>query len=503
MVDALPRRSASQIVLTVAGIAAVMTAGVGLVLNRTTPRGVRPEANVVIHDPAPIDEHTSPSLARNPRQPDNLVASYRIDRPGFSAGLQSTLDGGETWRAAALPLPEGKDRPFAPDVAFGPDGRLYVLYVNLEGRGNRPSNLWLSTSTDGGRTLGPPVLVTAGLPFQARLAVDPAGPLHVTWLQPTDTGVLRFAGEPDPYVVAVRSTDGGRTFSAPVRVSDPQRRRVGAASPVVDGRGRLVVLYEDFKADVRDFGFLEGPPYEGSFALVAAVSADGGGTFSPGVELESDIVPLRRFLVFLPEYPSLAAGPGDTLYVSWADGRTGDDDVYLRRSDDGGRTWAPATRVNDTRLRDGTTQDLPRLAVAPGGRVDVLFYDRRGDAGRDVTSAVTLASSTDRGRTWRNTRVSDAGFDTRIGSSADPRLPIDFGSRLALVSSDARSWATWTDTRFGTEATGRQDIVFTSVRQPGTVPVIGRWPLVAALIVFGLACVLSSRPRPQSEGEAP
>jgi hypothetical protein len=495
-----PNKGPARVLLAVAGVAMLSAAAVGVVLNRTTSRGVHQRGNATVNPPAPIDENNSPTIVRNPRRPENLVTAYRIDRPRFSASLQSSLDGGRTWRAAALPLPAGSDRPYAPDVAFSSDGTLHVLFSNLEGRGNGPGNLWLSTSTDGGRTLAPPTRVTGALAFQARLAVDPKGPLYVTWLQATDTGTLSFVG-PDPFVEAVRSIDGGRTFSAPVRVSDPGRRRVGAASAVVDHTGRLVVLYEDFKGDVRDFQFLEGPPYDATFALVVTASDDGGGTFGPGVEIEPGVVPTRRFLVYLPEFPSLAAGPGKTLYASWSDGRAGDDDVYLRRSDDGGRTWAPPVRVNRTRRGDGTSQTLPRVAVAPNGRVDVVFYDRRDDVAHNVMSGVTLATSTDQGRTWRNTPIADQAFDTRIGSSADPLLPVDFGTRLGLVSSDRRTWAVWTDTRLGTDVTGRQDVELAIVDQPGTTPLVGQWPVLAVLLVLGLAALVAARPRPR--GDAP
>jgi hypothetical protein len=134
-----------------------------------------------------------------------------------------------------------------------------------------------------------------------------------------------------------------------------------------------VVPYEDFKNDRRDFENLEGPPDPGPFSLVVTRSDDGGCSFSSGVEFEAGIVPTKRFLVFLPELPSLAAGSGELLYAAWHDGRHGGEDVFLRRSDDGGATWSGPVRSNDNAVSDGTDQYLPRVAVAPDGRVDVLF----------------------------------------------------------------------------------------------------------------------------------
>lgn len=489
------RHAVLALVAALCGVGALI--GAGLLL--TVDRDITVNPAGLVNEPAPIDANNSPSVARNPARPDNLVVSYRVDRPRFSAVLASSQDGGATWMHVALPLPVGKDRPFAPDVAFAPDGTLYVVYVNLEGNGNVPVNLWLAKSADGGRSLTEPSRVAGDLTFQPRLAVSPDGSVHVTWLQGDEVGLLRLSGAP-AQVVAASSRDGGRTFEAPVPVSDPHRERVGAASPVVDARGRVVVLYEDFKRDRRDFENLEGPPWDQPFALVVTRSDDGGRSFSAGNEFESGLMPTRRFLVFLPEFPSLAAGPGETLYAAWADGRNGDEDVFLRRSDDGGASWGPPVRVNDDALRGGTSQYLPRVAVSPDGRVDVLFYDRQGDPA-DVLTDVYLATSADRGETFRNVRVSPASFDSRVGPSAGPAFGTDFGSRLALASGGRETFAVWTDTRAGSEATGRQDIAGATVGLPARR---GLWPwlAVAGLLLLGILALagwwLRERPARQS-----
>ena len=471
---------------------------VGVALRVAANRDASVAENVLVNRPGIVEAHNSPSLARDRRRGRTVVAMHRIDRPAFSAILSRSPDGGRTWQTTALPLPRGLDRPFAPDAAFGPDGTLYVTYVNLEGPGNVPANLWLARSSDGGRTLSPPVRIAGRLAFQARLAVDAAGTVHVTWLQARDVALFALVGPPSP-ILATRSTDGGRTFSRPVQVSDPNRPRVGAASPVVDSRGRLVVLYEDFKDDRRDFQNLSGPPPSQPFALVVTRPV-GAGPFSQGVELESGVVPSRRFLVFLPEFPSLAAGPDDNLYVAWADGRNGDEDVFLRRSADGGRTWSAARRVNDNPRRDGTAQYLPRVDVSSDGRVDVAFLDRRRDK-KNVMTDATLASSGDDGASFHNTRLSSRSFDSRVGASPGPQFPVDFGSRLGLLSGNGRSLAAWTDTRLGTADTGRQDIFAASydVRES---PIALAHPAVIgvllALALLSAAAAVRVRPGPEN-----
>ncbi|MDQ6776849.1 MAG: glycoside hydrolase [Actinomycetota bacterium] len=482
----------TRAIFTLLAVAFGVAALVGVVLRVTGGDKTSVGTNVLVNTPGIVDAHNSPTLARDPRNPNVVVATDRIDRPGFSAELDRSGDGGRTWTSTTLPLPGGLNRPYGADLAFAPDGTLYVTYVDLQGNGNVPADLWMSKSTDGGQTLPAPVRIAGKLTFQARVAVDHAGTVYVTWLQGGAAGFLSLIGPPSPIVLS-RSLDGGRTFSRPVQVSDPGRALVGAATPVIDSRGRLVVLYEDFKGDQRDFQNLPGPPWDRPFALVVTRPV-GLTAFARGVQLEDGLVPHERFLVYTPEFPSIAAGPGNALYVAWSDARNGDEDVLLRRSSDGGVTWSPATRVNDNPRSDGTSQYLPQIDVAPDGRVDVLFLDRSRDRKHNTMMDATLASSYDGGASFKYARISSRSFDSRVGSSAGPQLPIDFGSRLALASTNGRSLAAWTDTRLGSSATGRQDIFAATFRvaaPPGglaVAPAIGALALLT-LVFAALAAV--------------
>ena len=494
------RRSGLGTVAASVGLAALV--GIGLAL--PPPTGPHVGANLLVNREGPIDVRNSPSVARNPTDSTNLVATYRMDRPGYSAFLSYSFDRGKTWEQSVLPLaadvpkcaasPLGDPCPFTPDAAFGPDGTLYVLYVALRGVGNDPGSLWLSTSTDGGRTLNLPVKVAAEQTFQPRLAVDPHGPVYVTWLQAFGTGILSLT-EPNPYVVAVRSDDKGQTFTAPVRVSDPARVRVGGPSPVVDAKGRLQVLYTDYGQNQRDFSNLDGPPAELPFSLVLATSTDRGASFAKSSVVESDMTVLKRFLIYLPESPQIAAGPGDNLYVTWADGRSGDEDVLLRHSADGGATWARAVVVNDNPAKDGTAQYLPKVDVAPSGRVDVVFLDGRNDRTKKVLLDAYLATSTDKGRSFRNIRLSSVPFDSTVGPTFGPAYGTDFGTKLGLASSGGKAYAAWTDTHLGNPATGRQDVNFATVDfgGPRTGVLVAGGLVLLFLLGGGMVMALRSR----------
>lgn len=475
-----------------------LVAVVGVALALTSGGSIKVGGNIFVNREGTIDVSNSPTVASNPARKGNVVVSYRMDRPGYSSFLSYSYNGGGSWEQTVLPLPPNIEVctaspnrtpcPFAPDVAFAPDGTLYVTYVNLVGNGNRPDNLWISSSTDGGRTLSVPTRIAGTLTFQPRVTVAPKGPVYVTWLQAEEVGLLRFAGRP-PQIVTARSDDGGKTFSPPVRVSDPQRERVVAPSPVVDAGGQLVVLYQDLKANRRDFENQPGPPAELPFALVLTRSTDGGRTFAPGTEIETEVLATRRFLPFLPELPQLAASPDGTLYATWADGRNGDDDVFLRRSFDGGRSWSGAVKVNGNG-NDGTAQFLPKVEVGPGERVSVLFLDGRNDPGGKVLLDAYLATSTNGGRTFDNLKLSVKPFDERIGPTFGDDYGTDFGTRLGLAHGDGKLYAAWVDTSAGSSATGRQDVSSAAVDLPsrGSPKV-----LPGAILVALLAVLVSSR----------
>lgn len=402
--------------------------------------------------------HNSPVLAVDPTDERFVVAASRIDGPEFSCQLELSGDGGTTWIPAnPVPtLPEGAERCYAPEVAFDRSGRLYYLFVGLHTAGNEPMSAFLVTSTDRGQTFSLPARVLGPQAFGVRMVMDAElgelGRLHLVWIQASaDPPGPGFPSPPNP-VVASYSDDGGETFSEPVQVSDPDRERVTAPSVVVGRDHAVHVVYYDLGDDRRDYHGLEGPTYEGTWSLVVATSTNAGETFTDGEVVDSDIVPPERVLLVLTMIPaSLAAGPDGQLYLAWHDGRNEDWDVFLRRSMDGGRSWGPVLRVNDDPVDNGQSQYLPKVSVAPNGRVDVLYYDRREDP-QDIDNDVSLASSGDDGESFAApVRLNRKPFDSRIGAHYlipyfTPGL-VEFGGRLGLVSSDEQALAAWTDTR--------------------------------------------------------
>jgi hypothetical protein len=422
-----------------------------------------PDPDVLVtQDRNPVVARNSPVLAVNPLQRTSMVIVDRVDRPDYSAGVHLTNDGGLNWREVPLKLPAGvQGKLFAPSAAYDGRGVLYVSYVILAGTGNDPDSYWVARSGDGGLNFEEPTKITGPNTYQTSLAVAPrSGRLYASWLQSdleATTCLLCFAKTGLPIMVS-RSDDGGKTWSTPTQASDAGRMRVGAPALAVDTDGNPAVLYFDYEGDRWDWENLPGA-YDGTFSLVVTRSVDRGVSWSPGVVVDQGIVPTGRFLVYLPVTPGFAVASNGDMYATWADSRAGDPDVFLRRSTDDGKTWSDRVQVNRGTAGDGVPQDMPSVGVAPGGRVDVAYYDRT-IAPRGSRADVLLSSSSDSGKSFSKViRLSDGASDRKIGPEGSPHArEADFGTRTSVASLAGGAIAAWTDTRNGTLDGGKQDI---------------------------------------------
>ena len=467
------------VVALAAGVAVVL---LGLRGGSTTLRP-RPSQPVTETPQQSIDVNTSPVAAVDPRRPEVMAVAGRVDAPRLNCTVAVTTTGGDAWRALDLPRAPGADNCFWPQVAFDGDGNLLVLYTPTGGQFNLPLALWLQRFSPELAPDGPPIRVAGALSFQPRLAVDGRRVL-VAWIAATEeraTKSLGFGAPPNPIVLA-RSEDGGRTFGAPVTVSEPNRLAVQPTLLAGPG-GQVVIGALDLVDDRSTYQTAHegrpGPPPAGPWRLVLWRSGDGGVTFGPAATVADGVVPAQRVLIDLAPAPAFALDPArGRAYAASETGR----DVMVSRSDDAGATWSPGRRLGPA----AGGQFLPGVAVAPDGRVDVAYYDRSRDPG-DVLAEVVLASSPDGGKSF-TTEILSERFDSIVGSFNGDDVML--GSHLAVIAQPHTATIVWPDTTRGNRTTNVVDLVSSTVEVKAGAGT--RVPLVAGgVVLIGAAIGLS------------
>lgn len=417
--------------------------------------------------------NNTPMLAADPTDGRFVVMAHRIDAPDFGCALEVSGDGGRTFIGAGpVPhLPAGADKCYAPDVGFDRRGALYYLFVGLRGNGNVPMGVFISRSVDHAQTFSVPHEVLGANNYSVRMAIDrsigPHGRIHLVWLAANGPSGLGSLPPPPNPIMSAYSDDGGQTWSKPVQVSDPKRRLVVAPALALGPHHSVYVAYYDLGGDQIDYFGLEGTTWSGKWSIAVSSSIDGGKRFSPGGVVDNQLAPPERvLLIFTMPPPALAADGHGRVFVAWYDARNGDWDAFLRRSTDGGRTWGSLQRLNDDPVGDGRNQYQPQLGVAPDGRVDAIFYDRRNDPG-NMNNDVFFTYSTDGGQRFaRNVKITTQSSDSRVGPTyVGPAATglVEFGSRIGLLSTQSGAVAAWTDTRDAPEPE-YQDLFSTPVR---------------------------------------
>jgi hypothetical protein len=226
-----------------------------------------------------------------------------------------------------------------------------------------------------------------------------------------------------------RSTDAGKTWSAPIEISTHE----GLPR---DDNGAV----EGFTGAVGPDGTLYAVWADGN-SIVLAISRDGGRSFSRSRKILDtapsyfDVEDVSRSNGF-PEIGIDPRGKNGVLYVTWSDYRNGDVDVFSSTSRDRGRHWTPAVRVNGDPVHDGTDQFFQWLAVDPAtGAANIIFYDRRADA-QNVKTTVTLAQSSNGGTSFVNYAWTQEPF-------ASNRQFI--GDYLGIAAWEGRIYGIWTE----------------------------------------------------------
>jgi len=398
-----------------------------------------PGARIVDVSP-PEARGNEPGIAVNPRNPAQVVGVYQ----GPAHAVYST-DSGRTFTTATGTAPTDWRSAGDVSVTFDDRGAAYLCYLVFDKLGSTSywrhgagrNGIYVRRSPDGGATWEKdPVAVRAwytgdepGMQYEdmPRIFADNsttsphAGSLYVGWIEwQLDKSIMLFS----------RSTDRGKTWSTPLRISTQ-------AGYPRDDNGDVVGFHGVVGADGTIYAV-----WNWGLTIVMTTSHDGGRSFSPSRVVQQVGPPYFGGTGAVPGlgrvfgFPQIGVHDA-SVYLTWSDFRNGDIDVFLAASRDRGRTWSAPVRVTSDSLHSGRDQFFQFLAVDPmNGDVYVQFFDRRDDTANRRT-AFTLARSTDGGRSFTNYAWTDGSFEGRNAF---------LGDYTWLTAYDGRVYGIWVET---------------------------------------------------------
>ena len=330
-------------------------------------------------------------------------------------------DAGRTWQEEDLALdadPDGDYISIAPSIAAAGDSAWVVWSDQTDGA----YDIFLNrTGTGGDKWLDTPLRVDADEAGSAysgnpRVAGDNDGHVVVTWEDTRD-------GLSDIYVNS--STDGGKSFASTDRRVDggDDAGSHNSFSPriALSGENVYIVWYDE------RFG-------ENSDILMNYSHSSGDGWKDEAFRVESDAEGIAD-----SRNPDVAA-QGDKVAVAFQDNRSGGGyDIFLRWSEDAGKTWVGDTEERMDTDSNGEAQSYnPRISLWKDTWA-VAWEDYRDDIGNVGFNDLYYNYSMNAGGDWQTS-------DVRINSTAP-------GASYAVETSffvyDDRVMTVWADGRLG------------------------------------------------------
>jgi hypothetical protein len=431
-------------------------------LKRTSPFSVTSPLSVGANVDASNEDgpQSETSITVNPNKPSQVVGgSNEIVRLPMRGYFSS--DGGKSFGAVDLPLPpptttNGTDFGSDPGVAFDTHDNVYYSYIvvffNRTFGSIQGTEVAVAKSFDGGATW-PQVTYfnfnsgSGKFNDKPMIAVDtnPASPyrdsVYVAW---DNASLNQGKSSSNDALLFSRSTDGGKTFSAPIAANSLTGgpSSVIGADPVVGPSGEVYVAWHDVQNN----------------RLMVNTSLDGGATFGQPVTIAPTVVPYVAAIA--PQasrdallYPACDADRSSganrgTLYCSWMDETASNGtDILVSRSTNRGASWSAPVRVNDDSTGVVKDQFNQWLAVDPvTGAVDLSWNDPRNDPA-DTKTDIYFSDSINGGLSFApNVKVTTAMSDE---SAANPFADAgnQYGDYEGIAAYGGTAHPIWTDGR--------------------------------------------------------
>jgi hypothetical protein len=424
---------------------------------------VSPNTNIINESHGQDEPNIAINPLHNHLQPKDIHVAVGVNdyRGGNSVVSLYTSTDLTTWTYHSVSKPT-YDAYGNPVLAYDSAGNLYYAYMafQVDVSGN-PYNgaIYVSKSTDEGVTWAFYTRVSSlGIgtnPYNDRpwLAIDQSNNyIYVSWTLWYGTGASCLGS----VIMFARSTNGGSSFSSPIQLSSSpgtgymerqwSKIAIGPSGKVYVTWRQLGIPAISYRSIYMATSTSNGASF-GSEALVLQYPA------FDSADYQSDSTAPATCT-----WPQLVVGPEGNLYIAWHFSVTsGNRDLNFIRSTDGGLTWSTPMTI----ASNSNDQFWPVLAVAPTGRIDMVWYDRRDDVNNQLIN-LYYTNSTDKGVTFdpNIVKVTTATSDTTVLPNVG--FGRYFGDYIDLADTgDGAALAVWTDTR-----TGNQEVFISTISQP-------------------------------------
>ena len=258
----------------------------------------------------------APRVALDSNEMVNLVWGDTLNGPAkvlFARSTDLGLSFGEP-----LEVSSSSGSAFDPEIAIDPSDAINVAW---EDSGPGTNVIMFSRSTNGGESFSEPkqVSVGSGDATEAAIATDNSGRIHIVW-------VGNATGNSETYYS--RSTDGGATFSAPLRVSN---------FPEGDVHKPTVVAFQNTVYIAFQNGDLFGEENIKNRQVFLTKSVNSGASFESTERVSNAVNSVGR-----AHSPAMVVDSRGTLHIVWIDASFvgNDEGVLLYSNSTDGRQFS-------------------------------------------------------------------------------------------------------------------------------------------------------------------
>ena len=332
----------------------------------------------------------NPAIARDSQDAIHVV--WDDSTPGNQEiYYRRSTDGGVTWNPVQR-LTWTTGWSYRPAIAIDSSDVIHVVWDD-----GTPGNsaVYYKKSTNGGETWSAVKRLTwtSGNSLFLTIAVDSSEALHIAWIDSTP-------GNDEIYYK--RSTDGGANWSAVKRLSWTSGN-TWYPSVAADSGMAIYVAWTEYSPSDNEIHYRTSADRGETWGAVKRLTWTSGYSFNPDVAVDSsdathvvwddDTVgadeiyyrgsadggaswsPMKRltWTTGTSNYPAVAAGPSNTIHVVWHEAVMGSEEIYYKKSVDGGAAWGPATMLNWTSSWSYT----PDLVIDAGSTVHVVWSDAK------------------------------------------------------------------------------------------------------------------------------